>query len=68
MWDARRDLVDWLDKGAYFYVCGDANKMAKDVRATLVRALADVKALASEAAEAGVRELEKTRRYLQDVY
>ena len=68
MWDARRDLIDWLDKGAYFYVCGEANKMAKDVRATLVRALADVKALASEAAEAGVRELEKTRRYLQDVY
>jgi sulfite reductase (NADPH) flavoprotein alpha-component len=68
IWDARRDLVDWLDNGAYFYVCGDANQMAKDVRAMLVRALADVKALAPEAAEAAVRELEKTRRYLQDVY
>jgi sulfite reductase (NADPH) flavoprotein alpha-component len=68
MWDARRDLVDWLDNGAYFYVCGDAKNMAKDVRKTLVRALADVKGLVPDAAEAAVRELEKSRRYLQDVY
>jgi sulfite reductase (NADPH) flavoprotein alpha-component len=68
MWEERRDLVDWLDNGAYFYVCGDAKKMAKDVRTTLVRALADVKGLAPDAAEAAVRELEKSRRYLQDVY
>ena len=68
MWDARRDLVEWIDGGAYFYVCGDAKRMAKDVRATLVRALADVKGLSAEAAEAEVRALEKSRRYLQDVY
>src|SRR6266542_3777904 len=68
MWEERRDLVDWLDNGAYFYVCGDAKKMAKDVRATLVRALAEVRGLAPDAAEAAVRELEKSRRYLQDVY
>src|SRR6266704_669032 len=68
MWDARRDLVDWLDNGAYFYVCGDAKNMAKDVRKTLVRALADVKGLVPDAAEAAVRELEKSRRYIQDVY
>jgi sulfite reductase (NADPH) flavoprotein alpha-component len=68
MWEARYDLVDWLDNGAHFYVCGDAKNMAKDVRETLVRAFADVKALAPDAAEAAVRELEKGRRYLQDVY
>ena len=56
IWERRRDLVDWLDSGAYFYVCGDAKAMAKDVRATLVRAYADVKALAPEAAEQAVRD------------
>ena len=68
MWRQRRDLVDWLDNGATFYVCGDMNAMAKDVRAMLVRSFADVKALAPEAAERAVAELERSRRYLQDVY
>jgi sulfite reductase (NADPH) flavoprotein alpha-component len=68
MWEQRRDLVDWIENGAYFYVCGDAKAMAKDVRATLVQAFSDVKALSPEAAEQAVQELERGRRYLQDVY
>ena len=32
MWERRRELVDWLEGGAHFYVCGDAKAMAKDVR------------------------------------
>ncbi len=68
MWDRRRELVDWLDNGAHFYVCGDAKAMAKDVRATLVRAFSDVKALPADAAEQAVRALESQHRYLQDVY
>jgi sulfite reductase (NADPH) flavoprotein alpha-component len=68
LWDRRRDVVDWLENGAYFYVCGDAKAMAKDVRASLVKAYADVKALAPAAAEQAVRELDRDRRYLQDVY
>jgi sulfite reductase (NADPH) flavoprotein alpha-component len=68
MWERRRDLVEWLDNGAYFYVCGDAKQMAKEVRATLAKAYADVKALSSENAEQAVQSLEREKRYLQDVY
>jgi sulfite reductase (NADPH) flavoprotein alpha-component len=68
LWDRRAELVEWLDGGATFYVCGDAKAMAKDVRATLVRAFADVKALTSEAAEQAVMTLEREKRYLQDTY
>ena len=68
IWDKRRDLIEWLDGGAAFYVCGDMNAMAKDVRATLVRAYADVKALSPKAAEAAVASLEREKRYQQDVY
>jgi sulfite reductase (NADPH) flavoprotein alpha-component len=68
IWDKRRDLIEWLDGGAHFYVCGDMNAMAKDVRATLVRAYADVKSLSPEASEAAVAALERDKRYQQDVY
>jgi sulfite reductase (NADPH) flavoprotein alpha-component len=68
LWERRRDLIEWLDNGATFFVCGDMNAMAKDVRAMLVRAYGDVKALSPDAAEETVRALDKDRRYLQDVY
>jgi sulfite reductase (NADPH) flavoprotein alpha-component len=68
IWDQRRDLIEWLEDGGYFYVCGDGKAMAKDVRATLVRAYADVKSLLPEAAEQAVVSLERDKRYLQDTY
>ena len=68
LWERRRDLVEWLENGAYFYVCGDAKAMAKDVRSTLARAYADVKGVSPEIAEQAVAKLESERRYLQDVY
>jgi sulfite reductase (NADPH) flavoprotein alpha-component len=68
IWEKRGDIVAWLDGGASFYVCGDMNAMAKDVRAALVRAHADVKGLSAEAAEAAVASLERDKRYQQDVY
>ena len=68
IWQRRRDVVDWLEGGAAFYVCGDASAMAKDVRSALVRAYVDVKALSQETAEEAVRTLERDKRYLSDVY
>ena len=68
LWNRRCELIDWLDSGATFYVCGDAKKMAKDVRATLARAYADVKGLSQPDAERAVATLERDKRYLQDVY
>ena len=68
LWQRRADLIDWLDAGAHFYVCGDAKAMAKDVRAALVRAYADVKTLSPEAADQAVATLEREKRYLQDTY
>lgn len=68
IWERRRDIVEWLDGGANFYVCGDAKAMAKDVRGALVRAYQEVKALSAEAAEAAVAQIERDKRYLTDTY
>ncbi|GJE38270.1 diflavin oxidoreductase [Methylobacterium persicinum] len=62
------ELVEWLDGGAHFYVCGDAKQMAKDVRAAVVRAFETVKGLSSADAEAHVAGLERAKVYQQDVY
>jgi sulfite reductase (NADPH) flavoprotein alpha-component len=68
LWARRRDVIEWIEGGGYFYVCGDAKAMAKDVRAALVRAYADAKSIAPEAAEQAVAHLEREKRYLQDTY
>ena len=68
LWERRRDVIDWLENGAHFYVCGDAKSMAKDVRSTLSRAYADVKGVAPEIAELALQQLDREHRYLQDVY
>ncbi len=62
------EVVSWLDGGAHFYVCGDAKRMAKDVRAAVVRAFESVKGLSTADAEAHVAGLERAKRYQQDVY
>ncbi|NIX77578.1 hypothetical protein [Microvirga terricola] len=68
LWENRAEIVRWLDNGASLYVCGDAKGMAKDVRAILVRIVAEVTAVASDTAELMVADLERQRRYCQDVY
>jgi len=62
------ELVSWLDGGAYFYVCGDAKNMAKDVRAAVVGAYQTAKGLSAADAETQVAALERSHRYQQDVY
>jgi sulfite reductase (NADPH) flavoprotein alpha-component len=68
LWDARRDLYAWLNDGAALYVCGDANAMAKDVHATLLRILADQGNQDEAAAKAELDAIRRDGRYLRDVY
>jgi sulfite reductase (NADPH) flavoprotein alpha-component len=62
------DIYAWLQEGAHFYVCGDANRMAKDVHQALIDIHAEHGGLSPEEAEAAVEELKKSRRYQRDVY
>jgi sulfite reductase (NADPH) flavoprotein alpha-component len=68
LWDARSDLYAWLKDGAALYVCGDANAMAKDVHAVLLRILADQGRQDEDAAKAELDTIRREGRYLRDVY
>ncbi len=63
-----RDLYAWLEEGAHFYVCGDANRMAKDVHQTLIDVVAEHGGKSPEDAIAYVDQLKKEKRYQRDVY
>lgn len=64
------ELWAWLQKGAYFYVCGDAKHMAKDVHQAMIDIAKKEGGLSPEAAAeyVNVTLMRTERRYLRDVY
>lgn len=61
-------LFRWLEDGAWFYVCGDAKKMAPDVDRALLRIIAEHGGKGEDAARAYVADLAAAGRYRRDVY
>ncbi len=62
------ELWSWLDRGGYFYVCGDARRMAKDVDQALKQIVAEQGGLGESDAAAYVDEMAQDGRYQRDVY
>ena len=58
----------WLQEGAYLYVCGDATRMAKDVHEALVTIAEKHGNQSREQAEQYINDLRKAKRYQRDVY
>jgi len=58
----------WLERGAHLYICGDANRMAKDVHQTLIEIISEQGKLSSEQAEQYLKDLRSNKRYQKDVY
>jgi len=71
MHESAAELWKWIkDEGAYFYVCGDAKRMAKDVHQMLITIAQEQGGLSPEAAKEYIEvTFAKTeKRYLKDVY
>lgn len=66
--EAANDLYDWFEKGAYFYICGDASRMAKDVDVALHEAVEKAGGKTPEQAAEYIAALKKDKRYRKDVY
>jgi sulfite reductase (NADPH) flavoprotein alpha-component len=64
------ELWKWLQEGAYFYVCGDAKRMAKDVHQMLITIAQEHGGMSPEKAKEYIEvQFAKTeKRYLKDVY
>jgi sulfite reductase (NADPH) flavoprotein alpha-component len=62
------ELWSWLERGAHFYVCGDAKRMAKDVERALIDVVAEHGGRSAEDAIAYIASLRRVGRYQADVY
>ncbi|MFJ5454040.1 sulfite reductase subunit alpha [Pectobacterium jejuense] len=62
------ELWHWLEEGAYFYVCGDASRMAKDVDLALRQVVQVHGVMSSDDAAAYVAKMAQDKRYVRDVY
>ena len=61
-------VYDRLENGAYFYVCGDKNRMAADVQVALMQIIGKESGKGAEYAAEYLKNLKKQRRFLEDVY
>ncbi|MBT8132460.1 MAG: hypothetical protein KJO35_09345, partial [Gammaproteobacteria bacterium] len=62
------DVYKWMEAGAHFYVCGDADRMAPDVHAALLQVIAQHGNRDADAATAYLEQMRKAGRYQRDVY
>jgi sulfite reductase (NADPH) flavoprotein alpha-component len=62
------ELYQWLERGAYFYICGDASRMAKSVEVALLDAIAKGAQATPDRAAEYLSAMKQQRRYQRDVY
>jgi cytochrome P450 / NADPH-cytochrome P450 reductase len=68
LWEVRENIWHMLQNGAVIYVCGDAGKMAPDVRKTFVAIYREQTGKSDEDAELWLQQMTDTQRYLVDVW
>lgn len=68
MLESAEQLFAWLEQGAYFFICGDAYYMAKDVDKALHTIIEQQGGLSEQQAIDYVADLKKQKRYVRDVY
>jgi len=62
------EVWSWLQQGAHLYICGDGNRMAKDVHQALLNIAQTHGGLSADAAADYFEELRAAKRYQKDVY
>lgn len=62
------EVWQWLEQGAYFYVCGDMHRMAKDVELALLSIIQRQGGKDEEQAKQYLKQLKLDNRYQRDIY
>jgi len=64
------EIWEWFERGAYFYICGDKQYMAKDVHRSLIQIAIDHGGMSEDDATHFIEKtmMREEKRYLRDVY
>ena len=64
------EVWEWFDNGAYFYICGDKSRMAKDVHRALIEIAMEHGGMSEADATHFIEQtmMKDEKRYLRDVY
>ncbi|KRX14445.1 NADPH--cytochrome P450 reductase [Trichinella nelsoni] len=68
MLERKQSIWSLLQNGAFFYVCGDARNMARDVHSALMQIIAGEGDMNADEAAAYFKQLESQKRYQADVW
>ena len=68
MLEHSKELFEWLQQGAFVYICGDKKNMAQDVHNTLLEIIEKEGGMNREKAEEYLADLKQQQRYQRDVY
>ena len=68
MREEEAELLSWIERGAHFYICGDAKRMASDVEKTLASVIAKGNGHDEATAKSFIASLKKSGRFQADVY
>lgn len=63
-----KEVYEWIENGAYIYVCGQKNPMSTDVEKALIEVIASEKKIGFDEAKQVLDELELAGKYQKDVY
>jgi sulfite reductase (NADPH) flavoprotein alpha-component len=62
------EFIQWMDGGAYLFICGNKDPMSIDVEATIIDILSEQKRISRKEAIEFLDNLETQGRYVKDVY
>jgi sulfite reductase (NADPH) flavoprotein alpha-component len=68
MLEHSKELFEWLEQGAFVYICGDEKKMAHDVHNTLLKIIETEGNMSREKAIEYLANMQQQKRFQRDVY
>ncbi len=61
-------IYQWIEEGAYIYVCGDKDRLGQSVEMAFINLLVEHGGLSVDSAKIRLTEMKKNGRYQKDVY